>query len=204
MGMDPLGSLRLDDFLDRLGSKEPVPGGGAAAGVTGAIGAALALMVVEYSVGRKAAAQHEAALSEIRGSIQGLRSKLMSLADADAEAYAALSGLWGVREDPARADEWADALRRAIEVPTRIMEVGEEALGLCERLAPICNRNLLSDLAGSAALFEACVRAAGQNVRVNAGMLKDRVEAESILADLAARRARAHALRERVERACGS
>ena len=205
MGMDSLAQLALDDFLERLGSKEPVPGGGAAAGVTGSIGAALALMVVNYSIGRKNLAEHQEQLGAMAKELQGLRAQMVRLADEDASAYAALSALWGLpKEDPKRADGWGAALDRAIAVPTGIMDAGAGLLELCARLAPICNRNLLSDLAGASALAEACVRAAGQNVRVNAAMLDDQDEAKRLMADLEHRRARAGEARAAIEKACGS
>ncbi|MCA9271531.1 MAG: cyclodeaminase/cyclohydrolase family protein [Phycisphaerales bacterium] len=203
--MDSLADLTLDVFLDRLGSKEPVPGGGAAAGATGAIGAALALMVVSYSIGRKNLAQHQEELQSIEGDLRDLRARMMHLADEDASAYAELSALWGLpKDDPKRIEGWNLALDRAIAVPTGIMDAGAKLLDVCAQLAPICNKNLLSDLAGASALGEACVRAAGQNVRVNALMLDDKDATERLMQDLAARRARAGGAREAIEKACGS
>lgn len=205
MGMDSLAQLTLDDFLDRLGSKDPVPGGGAAAGVTGAIGAALTLMVVNYSIGRKSLAQHQEELQSIESDLRDLRAQMMHLADEDASAYAELSALWGLpKDDPKRIEGWNLALDRAIAVPTGIMDAGAKLLDLCARLAPICNKNLLSDLAGASALGEACVRAAGQNVRVNASMLDDTDATERLMQDLAARRANAGKVKEAIEKACGS
>lgn len=205
MGMERLASLSIDDFLTRLGSKEPVPGGGAAAGVTGAIGAALALMVVNYSIGRKNLAEHQDEIKEIGSVFEDLRSRLTHLAEEDASAYAELSALWGLpKDDPKRTEGWNLALDRAIAVPTGIMDAGAKLLDLCAKLAPICNRNLLSDLAGASALAEACVRAAGQNVRVNAAMLDDKDASERLMADLASRRGSAGEKRAEIERACGS
>jgi len=205
MGMERLASLSIDDFLTRLGSKEPVPGGGAAAGVTGAIGAALAQMVVSYSIGRKNLAEHQDALKAIGSALDELLARLTHLADEDATAYAELSALWGLpKDDPKRVKGWNLALDRAIAVPTGIMDAGAKLLELCAQLAPICNKNLLSDLAGASALAEACVRAAGQNVRVNAAMLEDTDASERLMADLASRRRSAGEKRAEIERACGS
>ncbi len=205
MGMERLASLTIDDFLGRLGSKQPVPGGGAAAGVTGAIGAALALMVVAYSIGRKSLAAHQEGLVSIREKLEKLRASMLRLADEDASAYAQLSALWGLpKDDPQRIRGWGPALDRAIAVPTGIMDEGARLLDLCAQLAPICNTNLLSDLAGASSLAEACVRAAGQNVRVNAPMLNDKDATDKLMADLAHRRERARQMRDRIEKACGS
>ena len=203
--MELLGSLTVTDMLDRLGSKEPVPGGGAAAGVAGALSAALASMVVAYSLGRKSLAPHQDALAGTDRLLRDARGKFLELADRDAKAYAALSGLWGLAEsDPKHQAEWGGAIELAIEVPTKIMEAGLELLACYEALVPICNQNLTSDLAGAAALAEACVKAAGQNVRVNAGLLKDDAQKQGILDDLVHRRGLAVARCAAVEKACGS
>ncbi len=205
MRMDRLGDLVLNDMLDRLGSKEPVPGGGAAAGIVGALSAALASMVVAYSLGRKSLAAHQDRLEAIDATLKELRAVLLESADKDAEAYAGLNELWGLpKDDPVRAERWGGALQKAINVPTSIMKAAESLLLEYRGLAPICNQNLTSDLAGAAALAEACVKSAGQNVRVNAGMLEDEGEKVRILDDLASRRARARELCQEIEKACGS
>lgn len=205
LGMERLATLTIDDFLDRLGSKEPVPGGGGAAGVSGAVGAALALMVVSYSIGRKNLVEHQDILGAIDTELQDLRARMMHLADEDASAYAELSALWGLpKSDPRRMEGWDLALDRAIAVPTGIMDAGARLLDLCARLAPICNTLLFSDLAGAAALAEACVRVAGQNVRVNAVMMGNTNATERLLADLEHRRTRASQMRAEIEKVCGS
>lgn len=202
--MEPLASLTIDTFLERLASKEPVPGGGAAAGVVGATGAALALMAANYSIGRKSlVAQPE--LEQIAAELRGLRGVFLVGADLDAKAYAELSALWKLpKTDPKRAERWTRTVVHAMAVPKSIIGSAMTLLEVCARLAPICNPNLLSDLAGAASLAEACVRAAGQNVRVNAALLDDNDAAEQILIELERQRLRAATLRAEVERACGS
>lgn len=203
--MERLASLPIDDFLGRLGSKEPVPGGGAAAGVTGAIGAALALMVVSYSIGRKSIPAAQAELEGLGSELRELEGVFLVSADLDAKAYAELSSLWKLpKENPERARKWAGAVAQAMAVPKSIMGSGLTLLDTCLKLAPLSNPNLLSDLAGAAAIAEACVRAAGQNVRVNAALLEDREAAERILIELERDRLRAGELRAKAEGACGS
>lgn len=203
--MENIASLTLTEMLNRLASKEPAPGGGAAAGVVGAISAGLASMVVAYSLGRSSLEEHQEQLASLNSLLTEIRTKLLEFADRDAEAYAGLNELWSLpKDDPKRVEKWDGALGLAITVPTGIMQAGYELLTIYEKLAPICNKNLLSDLAGASAMAEACIKSAGQNVRVNANMLEDKTERMGILDDLARRREQAMKQSEAIEKVCGS
>ncbi len=193
--MDTLARLTVADLLDKLASKSPAPGGGAVAGLVGAQAAALARMVVSYSLGRKSLAEHQPALESIAAQLDNARGVMLGLADADAEAYAGLNALWGRRaEEP---DAFRAAVRRAIHAPRSVMAASADLLRLCEALAPISNPNLASDLVAAAVLAEAAAKAASLNVHVNADQLDDAgerdrllTEADTAIADAAERRAR--------------
>ncbi|MEO1584891.1 MAG: cyclodeaminase/cyclohydrolase family protein [Planctomycetota bacterium] len=195
--MKTLASLTVADLLDSLASKSPAPGGGAVAGLVGAQAAALARMVVSYSLGRKSLAEHQASLGAIAAQVDNARGVMLSLADADAEAYARLSALWKLPEDdPERRARFQPAVRWAIQVPRSAMAAAGDILRLCERLAPISNPNLASDLVASAVLAEAAAKAASLNVLVNAEQLDDAAErgrllteVDTAIADAAERRA---------------
>lgn len=183
--MEPLSSLTLADLLDRLASKIPAPGGGAAAGLVGAHAAALARMVVSYSLGRKSLAAHQEELASLGAQLDKGRGVMLALADEDAEAYEALSGLWPLpADDPRRQREFQGVVRRAIMVPRAVVAAAADLLRACERLLPISNPNLRSDLIAAAVLAEAAGIAAGLNVRVNAPHLADEAERARVLADL--------------------
>jgi formiminotetrahydrofolate cyclodeaminase len=182
MVMDTLASLTVADLLDKLASKSPAPGGGAVAGLVGAQSAALARMVVSYSLGRKSLAEHQADLETIAGQLDNARGIMLTLADADAEAYAALSALWSKRDDDPTA--FQQAVRRAIQVPRSVMAAAADLLRLCEALAPISNANLASDLVAAAVLAEASAKAASLNVHVNAEQLADAAERSRLLSEV--------------------
>src|SRR5688572_29455995 len=85
-----LTELTVQSLVERLASSDPVPGGGSASALAGAMGAALVQMVVELSVDRPAAVGHEPALTEIRAAAETWQSELLNLAELDASAYAAV------------------------------------------------------------------------------------------------------------------
>lgn len=173
---------RVRDFLDALGQKTPTPGGGAAAGMTGAIAAALARMVVNYTVGKKKYAEHEAANTERLELLARGVEDMLGSCEADARAYAALNKLWSLdQNDPERVANWDSAVRGAIDAPRAVIDQCES---LAQTLLACCsttNRMLRSDLGVSAALTRASAQAAAWNVRINTPLLPDtdREEAET-------------------------
>lgn len=193
--MESIAQLTLAELLDRLASKSPAPGGGAVAGLVGAQAAALARMVVSYSLGRRSLAEHQDELEALAQQLDNARGVMLTLADADAEAYATLSAVWSKRHDDPAAFE--RAVRRAIRVPRSVMAAAVDLLRLCESLAPISNPNLRSDLVAAAVLAEAAGEAAALNVRVNAPQLSDERDRARVLAecDAVLRSAREHRTR---------
>lgn len=192
----------LSSLLEDLAAKTPAPGGGAAASIAGALAAALAGMVVAYSVGKKSLEPHRSALQAAAGRLDEMRSALLSLADEDAAAYAVLNELRRLEPDnPRRVAEEPGAVRRAVGAPGRVLELSIELLGLVEGLVEISNRGLRSDLAIAAVLAEGCAASAGWNLRINAPLLPE--DERGPLQDRLARTlAQAGAIRTRVEQAC--
>lgn len=183
--------LSVHDLVERLSASAPVPGGGSAAALAGALGAALLEMVVALSVDRPSAAGHEGALASMAVRAGKLRDELLDLVDADAEAY---QGVIAARRLPrdtdaeraARDERVAEATRQAILAPLHTARAASTALGLASELAPIGNRNAISDVGVAALLAAAAVRGAALNVRINLPSLS----ADDPLADAAARQVR--------------
>jgi formiminotetrahydrofolate cyclodeaminase len=167
-----LSQLPLSDLTARLASREPIPGGGSASAIAGAMGAALVGMVAELTVGRRDALAHAAEIEPIRDEAARLRAELLGLAEADAAAYEAVVR---ARRLPRGVDEEAEVRRAAIatatrgatEAPLRIARTAASVLELAHRLAPIGNPNAASDAGVAALLAAAAVRGAALNVRIN-------------------------------------
>jgi len=171
--MEPMERMTVGGFLGSMAAKSPAPGGGAAASVVGATAAALAGMVLAYSVNRKSLAEHRGMLEEALSRAADVRGEMLRLGDEDAAAYAALNEIQRLDPgDPRRVAEEAGALERATAVPARVMELAGEFLGLLETLVGKINPYLRSDLAIAAVLgrVEAAVRQAGEaRGRIEAG-----------------------------------
>jgi formiminotetrahydrofolate cyclodeaminase len=167
-----LSDLSIRELTTRLASSDPVPGGGSAAALAGAVGASLVSMVVELSVGRPDAAAHEATLSEAGVAATQRRDALLELADEDAVAYASVMQARRLPKETeadreARARALRTAMVEAVRVPLRIAEIAADVLELAQTVATIGNRNAVSDAGVAAQLAAASVRGALLNVRIN-------------------------------------
>jgi formiminotetrahydrofolate cyclodeaminase len=194
--MSRLSTLPFAELLSRTAAKTPTPGGGAVACATGALAAALAGMVVSYSLGKKNLAAHQPELERAAHVLENARGLFLSLAQEDEEAYGLVNELMKLPEADPRRAELPAALQASIQVPMAAIAAAADLLRLCESLAPITNRHLHSDLGIAACLAEATGRASLWNVRINAGMLTDEAarrlwmdQAAATLADASARAA---------------
>lgn len=185
--------LSVTDLLGRLATDEPIPGGGSASALAGAMAAALVHMVVELTRGRPAAADHEDELAGLRLAAASLQSDLLRLAEVDAAAYASVVAARRLpketdREREARGVQLHAAVREATQAPLAVARRAEEVLGLAERLAPIGNRHAVSDVGVAGLLAAAALRGAAMNVEINLPALPDsdplRAEAREALDEL--------------------
>lgn len=174
----PFSTLSVQAFLDQLASGAPTPGGGAAAAVVGAMGAALVSMVCNLTIGRPRYANVESAMTRILSASEKARQRLTQLADEDAAAYGAVGAAYRLprsseAERAARAAAIQRALIQATAPPLATAEVCRALLPLCLDVAAHGNPNVVSDAGVAAELAAAGVRAAILNVRVNLAGVND-------------------------------
>jgi glutamate formiminotransferase/formiminotetrahydrofolate cyclodeaminase len=172
----------LDGWLEELAGPNPVPGGGSAAALAGALAGALVAMVARLTIGRKAyAAVDERALA-ILSEADVLRGELRRLVDDDAAAYTRVSAAYKVpRDDPARGAAIDAALLGAavtpLDVARRAARVGE----LAREIGTIGNKNARSDAKVAEELARTAVIGAVENVRVNVAAMSDQKAGAGVL-----------------------
>ncbi len=195
----------IENLLGAIAAKSPTPGGGAVAAITSAFAAALGRMVVDYSRSKESLQEHRPLLEKALGTLQELQDSALRLADDDAKAFGHLSDLWGLPADDARRQaEWEGAVAGAIAAPRQIMGVSMSTLRLLEQLAGKTIRALRSDLAITALLAEAGVRAAACNVRINTPLLDDKAEAAELEAEVVGAIQRAATICNAIQESCSA
>lgn len=173
-----LTDTRIGDFIEALGSNQPAPGGGAAAGLALALAAAMVKMACGYSIGKKKYADVEDDLLAIIGRCEAIGERSVALADEDATAYAGLAAAMKLpRKSPeakaARRTALAGAARAATVVPLELAELCAELIDLAEETCRIGNPNLVGDAAGGGSLARGALRICQLNVAANSGLITD-------------------------------
>jgi formiminotetrahydrofolate cyclodeaminase len=170
--------MTIEQFLAALAARQTMPGGGAAAAVTGAQAAGLVSMVINFTLGNPKFAAVEEAMQGYLTQSEALRGEILSLADADIEAFNAVAAGYKLprgtaEEKAARTAAIQQALKGATEVP---FQLAERCLALAKLIEPVGaqgNPNVVSDAAAALYLVEAAFQAALVNVNINLKVIKD-------------------------------
>lgn len=168
----------IKQFEDELASSSPAPGGGSAAALCGATGAALASMVANLTLGREKFKDAEEAMREVLSRADALRGEFLALAEEDTtafNAYMAAAKLPKATEEEkaARGLALERAAAGAADVPLRTLEACAALAELAKEAADFGNPNVLSDAGVAALLALAAAKSAAFNVRVNLPGIKD-------------------------------
>ena len=179
----------VEKFLDELAGGNPTPGGGSAAAIMGAMGAALVSMVCNVTIGKKGCEGSEAEMKAVREQSERVRRRLTAMVAEDIAAFDSIMAAYKLpkateKEKSVRADAIQDGLKRATETPLECARACAEVIALSRRASEQGYRNVISDggvgvLAGFTGL-----RSAALNVYINAPSLKDRAYAERATAEI--------------------
>ncbi|WP_130871087.1 cyclodeaminase/cyclohydrolase family protein [Intestinimonas massiliensis (ex Afouda et al. 2020)] len=168
-------------FLDALASKAPVPGGGGASALVGALGAALCTMVGNYTVGKKKYADVEEDVKALMARAEDIRARLLALVDADAEAFEPLSKAYAIpKDDPSREAVMEKCLQDAAATPMAILRLSCEAIDLHREMLDKGSVIMLSDVGTGVVFCQSALYGAALNVRVNTRSMADRAFAQAM------------------------
>jgi formiminotetrahydrofolate cyclodeaminase len=173
------------DFVSVLASKAPVPGGGGASALVGAIGTALGNMVGSLTVGKKKYAEFEDDIKEMMAKADQLQKDLLDCVEKDAEVFEPLAKAYGMpheteEEKAAKAKVMAKVLKDACQAPLEIMRKCCESIELCEQFAGKGSRLAISDAGVGVTFCKAALLGASLNVFINTKAMADREYAAKV------------------------
>ncbi len=174
-----------EEFVDVLSTKAPVPGGGGASALVGALGCALGNMVGSLTVGKKKYADVEGDMIALKQKADVLQKDLLRLVEEDAKVFEPLSKAYGMpretEEEKAEKERvMAIVLKDACSVPMEIMRKCCQAVELIEEFAQKGSVIALSDAGVGAAFCKAALLGASLNVFINTKSMEDKEYAASL------------------------
>lgn len=178
-----LAELKTAEFVDLLASDAPAPGGGSAAALEGALGAALTAMVCGLTVGKKKYAEFQELAEEAQKKATDLKARFVDVMDRDTEAFNVVSAAFGMpkatdEEKAARSAAIQKGLEGCTKTPFEMMELAVETLELTASILGKSNDSAASDLGVSALSLRSAIQGAWLNVLINIGSLKNKELAE--------------------------
>ena len=170
--------MTIKEFLAEITSDSPAPGGGSVAALAGAVGAALATMVGNLTLGNAKYGEVEGEVKALMPHLNSLQAKLVHYIDEDTEAFNQVMAAYRLpkgtdEEKQARSQAIQEALKGAATLPMNVARLCLEVLALSKQMLTIGNTNAASDAAVAGRMAHAGMWGAIYNVRINLDSIKD-------------------------------
>jgi len=159
----------IKEYTENLAAREPVPGGGSAAGLVGALGAALLEMVCNFTIGNKKYKDIEDAVTNCLISVKKIRDEFLVLVDKDTEAYASICGAFKTKDEKI-IDK---ALKEGYYASLKMCELAKSCMKVSSELAEKSNVNLITDVGCGAEFLKASFDSGVFNSEINLKGIKD-------------------------------
>lgn len=177
----------VTEFVEELGSNSPAPGGGSAAALAGSLGAALSLMVCNFTEGKPKFSSVQDEIAQIKAKGITLKNSLLDYVDLDTDAFNEVMKAYKLpketdEEKAHRSEKIQEATIQATLLPLKVAESCLEVLKLSIRVLTIGNPNTACDASVSGVTAYAGFQGAIFNVKINLGSIKD----EEFLQDIRA------------------
>jgi len=193
--------MTVQEFLDKLASASPAPGGGSVSALAGSIAASLAAMVARFTAGGSGG-EDEVVQGNLAEAIR-LQNLLQQDVEADTAAYNRVVAAYRLpRESAAQKEERSCAIQEALQEATRLpLQVAQrslEVLRLCRWAVAEGNPNTWSDAYVAALMAQSGIEGALANVAINLGQIKEAAFKEEMKAQAAQIRREAKLLQEEI------
>lgn len=185
--MDAL--LDIENYIHAVASAEPTPGGGSVAGVVASLGAALGVMVTNFTLGKKKFAEYQKESEETLFLLNEQIRRFIDLAQKDINTYAVVSKAYAMpkeneNEKLLRSNAISSASETALKVPFEIMKLSIKVSACLKKLSKFGNPNLDSDMVGAGILIQAATETAFFCVCANLPFVKDQEKVSIIKSNI--------------------
>lgn len=188
-----LRDLKLTEFVETVASSAPAPGGGSCSSLASSLGAGLAAMMCQLTVGKKSYLEYpeeeRVKFEQTLSTLQEYSKELLELIDKDTLAFNLIMDAFKLpketdAEKTKRSAAIQDATWQAIATPYRMSELSLKSLELLQILVDMGNANAISDLGVGILLLQAGLKGANMNVKINLSSVKDKERADKTLAEI--------------------
>ncbi len=173
-----LAELTLQQFIDKVISNDPVPGGGSVSALNGALAASLSAMVANLTVGRKKYAEVNDLMQELAARLETAARRLLADVDRDSEAYDRVFSAFKLPKDTdeqkaVRSEAIQRETKYAAQVPMEVARAVHDILPHIATVAQRGNSNAVTDACVAMMCARTAVLGALLNVKINLSSIKD-------------------------------
>lgn len=178
--------FRIIDFVDKLGSKEPTPGGGAAAGVAASMGVGAIVMAMEFSNTNALEADAQNLLTDRINELNEIKEIFKEIIDRDATEFKPLSKAYGMpkktdKEKATRRQAIQEGLVTASQPPLDLLKYSQRVIDIAEEILPHIKKGIISDVGVGVQLIRSAINSSSLNIYINASSIKDtKIQSEYI------------------------
>ncbi|MFT4721052.1 MAG: formiminotetrahydrofolate cyclodeaminase [Candidatus Azotimanducaceae bacterium] len=160
----------IETYLQQLAGKTSTPGGGAAAGISGAQAAALLGMVAQFS-------QQPTLMQTVIDACDRSAGAFMRMAQEDITGFKAVMTAYGLPATDSTSKQQKqiavqEALGAAVAAPLAMIDEAMTLIALAQQLQTHGNKNLITDVGIAASLLLSCLQSSQLNLRVNLRSIK--------------------------------
>lgn len=179
----------IEKFIEELSKKTSVPGGGASAALSGAQGAALASMVVNFSKGKKALIEYEDIHEQMLFSANRYKTRFLELMEEDAKNFEPLAEAYSLpsnteKEKQFKAEIMEEALNKATEAPMKVLTLSVDTMRLLNGIVDVSSKLVISDVGVGIENIRAAAYSAKLNILINVNLMKNKTLANLYIEDM--------------------
>ncbi|MBU1913423.1 MAG: cyclodeaminase/cyclohydrolase family protein [Candidatus Omnitrophica bacterium] len=159
----------ISKYLNDLAARQPTPGGGSVAGLTGALGIALLEMVCNFTIGNKKYKGIEVMAMAHLAALKKIREEFMSLVDEDVKTYETILSAFRAKDEK----DIDKALKGGYYISLKMCRLSKSGIDIALDLAAGSNVNLITDVGCGAELLKASFNSGVFNSEINLKGIKD-------------------------------